>query len=154
MELNARLAELLKLKNDGLLSDSEYVTLVELAESKSLALVEEASTVVTSSDSGITAAQKKREWKFVGLFLAVLAVGFFGIRMLGATDPTESKEYKDLLGAKMQLEKDINDFQTALNSLPDVTDDVPVVTAEITDYQAKISRWKAAIQMLIDKGLS
>lgn len=143
VELNARLDELRRLKDSGLISDSEYSALVELAHTQSQIAIPVSSTEKSSSEARLN---KKQKLILAGVISGVL-IFFFAIRFTASGDPKDSKEYKELLFRKEELVGKKADLQKELNGLRDVT-------TEITDYREKVERWRAALEEVKSRGLS
>jgi hypothetical protein len=145
MELDARLEELTRMKSTGLLSESEYLALVELARSES----------ITNSESGQTDANTPvqklnmaRKLVVIGMgFVALLVSVFVGVGLMGSDNPEDSKEYQELVAKKRQLSIEKAELQQELDSIPDSSD-------EAEDIKNKTSAWQRVLDEITMLGVS
>jgi len=158
MGIREKLAAIEKLKAEGSITESQYVNLVKIAleEVESVPDQKQASAPdLPPPVAEVVAVEKKLPEGAVKKIAAVVAASvviFFAVRVLGSSDPIESKEYKELLSKKSSLiskKSELNIKKSALQSKVDGFEDIQF---EIEDYEGKINRWEETISAVRSNG--
>ena len=137
MDLTERLAELNSLKAESRISEDEYKLLVSLAQKENQATENLVVTPGAFSEERPSAMTVKSGLVAVGVI--ILAVVAF--RFLQPGDPIESKEYKDLITQKAELNTKKTELETQIAAVPDVQ-------SEIDESAIKVERWKEALTQI------
>jgi hypothetical protein len=143
VELNSRLEELQKMKSDGLITESEYLALVDLARSQLPSNAEEPPAEVTPAENYL----KTSKSRIAAGVVSLLVVGFIGFRLANSEDPMESKEYEKLLATKVDLTEKLSSLQEDLDSRPDLSTDIAVLVE-------RIENWQQALNEIFGQGIS
>jgi hypothetical protein len=114
MSLENRLLDLMKLKENGLVSESEFEQMVaaariEFAVPSTFAPPEEISVMtetISDADAGRKSFSPKKALAVVGVLVLLLTVGVVVARDRNS-DPTKSGEYKDLVQTQISVEESL-----------------------------------------------
>jgi cytochrome c-type biogenesis protein CcmH/NrfG len=143
MDLSERLAELTRMKANGMLSEQEFEALTELAKDQSVG------NSSTSSDEMVRRPSKPiyLQAKFLaGSAVVVAALVLFFLMQSRSTNPLESKEYQELLDMKTELIAKQAELEAELSSTPDSAEYVVKIASEVR-------RLQDAIAMINESGL-
>ena len=131
MSLENRLLDLMKLKENGLVSESEFEQMVaaariEFATPSTFAPPEEIAVMtqtISDADTGGRSFSPKKVLAVVGVLVLFLTVGVFVARDSNS-DPTKSDEYKDLVQTQISVEESLDAARIELEEIRSESDEL------------------------------
>jgi hypothetical protein len=152
MSLENRLLDLMKLKENGLVSESEFEQMVaaariEFATPSTFAPPEEIVVVTetnSDADTGGRSFSLKKVLAVVGVLVLFLIVGIVVARDR-SSDPTKSDEYKDLVQTQISVEESLAAARIKLEEIESENDELS------KSFSSQIEELEDSIILLKDK---
>ena len=151
MSLENRLLDLMKLKESGLVSESEFEQMVaaariEFAIPSSFAPPEEAvmTETISDADTGGRSFSLKKVLMVVGVLVLLLIAGVLVVRDRNS-DPTKSDEYKDLVQQQISVEESLDAARIELEEIRSESDEIS------KSYSSQIKELEDSIILLKDE---
>lgn len=151
MSLENRLLDLMKLKESGLVSESEFEQMVaaariEFAIPSSFAPPEEAvmTETISDADTGGRSFSLKKVLTVVGVLVLLLIAGVLVARDRNS-DPTKSDEYKDLVQQQISVEESLDAARIELEEIRSESDELS------KSYSSQIKELEDSIILLKDE---